>query len=104
MTRRYNDPMLQLKTRPNHALYLRTLRRMGPEVRLRKAFELSAFARALFRTGLERRFPGLDVDALRQLERRWFERRQVRLTQERLDVWAKKMSANQSPAEPREET
>ncbi len=42
---------------------------MGPEARLRKAFELTAFARALLRTGLERRFPHLGPEALRQLER-----------------------------------
>lgn len=45
-----------LKPRPNHAVYLRTLRRMSPEARLRKAFELSALARALFRAGMSRRF------------------------------------------------
>jgi hypothetical protein len=45
------------KARPNHRRYLEILRRMTPEQRLLKAFELSAFARALFVEGLRKRFP-----------------------------------------------
>lgn len=60
--------MLVPKPRPNHQRYLRVLRRMSPAARLRKAFELSSFARALFRTGLGRRFPHLDAAGLRHLE------------------------------------
>jgi hypothetical protein len=59
--------MTSLKPRPNQAIYLRALRAMSPQARLRKAFELSAFARALFRTGLARRFPelsGTELDLL----------------------------------------
>ena len=43
-----NDP----KPRPNHKLYLQTLRNLTPEQRLRKAFELSAFANERFIHGL----------------------------------------------------
>lgn len=46
-----------MKSNPNHRLYLETLRRMTPEERVRKAFELTEFARELFRAGLRRRFP-----------------------------------------------
>lgn len=46
-----------LKERPNHAAYLEVLRRMTPEQRLTKAFELSEATRALFRQGLRERFP-----------------------------------------------
>lgn len=53
--------MASVKPRPNHAVYLSVLRKMGPEARLRKAFELSAFSRALFRSGLSHRFPGLSA-------------------------------------------
>lgn len=60
--------MTELKPKPNHKLYLRVLRRMSPEARLRKAFELSAFARALFRAGLRRRFSRLNAAQLRDLE------------------------------------
>ena len=45
------------KPRPNHALYIRTLRKMTPEQRLRKAFELGEFSRQLFVHGLRKRFP-----------------------------------------------
>lgn len=48
---------MNIKERPNHAMYIRTLRRMSPEARLLKAFELSEFSRQLFLQGLRRRFP-----------------------------------------------
>jgi len=47
------------KPRPNHRLYIETLRRMTPEQRLLKAFELTALSRQLFAEGLRRRFPDL---------------------------------------------
>lgn len=56
-----------MKPRPNHQRYIRVLRRMTPEDRLRKAFELSDFAGALFVRGLEKRFPDLDPDGFREL-------------------------------------
>lgn len=55
------------KPRPNHQLYLQTLRRMTPEQRLLKAFELSALARDLFLHGLRRRFPDVSGDELRRI-------------------------------------
>ncbi|RPJ49716.1 MAG: hypothetical protein EHJ95_08360 [Methanobacteriota archaeon] len=45
------------KPRANHRLYLQILRRLTPEQRLLKAFELSEFSLALFRHGLHARFP-----------------------------------------------
>ena len=39
---------------------------MGPERRLRKAFELSEFSRALFRQGLEHSHPEVEGEALHQ--------------------------------------
>lgn len=48
---------MNIKERPNHAMYIRALRRMSPEARLLKAFELSEFSRRLFLRGLRRRFP-----------------------------------------------
>lgn len=55
------------KNRPNHRLYIQTLRRMTPEARLMKAFELTEFSRQLFLTGLRRRFPDLPEDELKKL-------------------------------------
>lgn len=47
---------MEIKAHPNHYLYLETLRRMTPEQRLAKAFELSAMTKALFLIGLQKRF------------------------------------------------
>ena len=47
------------KQRPNHRLYIETLRNMSPEKRLSKAFELSSFAGQLFLHGLQKRFADL---------------------------------------------
>ncbi len=45
------------KPQPNHQIYLEVLRRMTPEQRLLKAFDLTAFCKAVFRDGLRKRFP-----------------------------------------------
>ena len=71
---RYNAFMTSIKPRPNHAVYLRALRTMSPQARLRKAFELSAFTGALFRTGLARRFPGMSAVEFERLMRNRLER------------------------------
>lgn len=55
------------KPRPQHEAYLRILRAMTPEERLRKAFELSAFSKALFKQGLRQRFPNLTKVELHRL-------------------------------------
>lgn len=49
----------KMKPRPNHRVYLQALRRMTPDERLRKAFELSELCRKLFLHGLRRRFPDM---------------------------------------------
>jgi hypothetical protein len=59
--------MPDMKERPNHALYIQTLRRMTPEQRLAKAFELTEFARELFRQGLRKRHPDLSPEEFHQL-------------------------------------
>ena len=45
------------KPRPNHQLYIEALRRLTPEQRLLKAFELTELSHELFRVGLRQRFP-----------------------------------------------
>jgi CO/xanthine dehydrogenase FAD-binding subunit len=62
------------KPRPNHGVYVRVLRTMTPEQRLRKAFELGAMTRAMFEHGLRRRFPGLSTAALAGLLRERLDR------------------------------
>ena len=58
-----------MKDRPNHRQYIEILRRMTPEQRLRKAFELSEFSRALFVHGLRKRFPDASEEEFRALLR-----------------------------------
>ena len=45
------------KTAPNHSQYLETLAKMGAEKRFIKALELSTITKALFISGLHKRFP-----------------------------------------------
>jgi hypothetical protein len=59
------------KPRPNQQLYLEALRRLTPEQRLLKAFELTDLSRELFRAGLRRRFPAASES---ELERIYLER------------------------------
>jgi len=47
------------KPRPNHRMYLESLRQMTPAQRLAKAFELSEFSKQLFIDGLRKQFPDL---------------------------------------------
>jgi hypothetical protein len=55
------------KPRPQHEAYIEVLRKMTPQQRLAKAFEMSAFTKMLFLEGLKRRFPELSPAELHQL-------------------------------------
>lgn len=56
-----------LKKRPNHRIYLQILRRMTPEQRLLKAFELSEFSKQLFIHGLRQRFSDVSEAEFREI-------------------------------------
>lgn len=56
-----------LKPRPNHQIYLETLRKMTPEERLLKAFDLSLFSQTLFKEGLKVRFPTYTEEQIHEL-------------------------------------
>jgi hypothetical protein len=58
---------MPVKKNPNHAEYIRALRRLGPEGRLRRAFELTEFSRALFLQGLRIRFPEKSDAEIREI-------------------------------------
>ncbi len=58
---------MDIKPRPNHKRYIEILRSMTPEQRLQKAFEMSAFGKALFKKGLRERFPDLSEAEFHQL-------------------------------------
>ena len=47
---------MEIKPHPNHSIYLQALKRMTPEQRLQKAFELSSLTKDLFLHGLRKRF------------------------------------------------
>jgi hypothetical protein len=55
------------KKRPNHQMYLKVLAGMTAEQKLRKVFELSAFAKGLFIHGLRKRFPDVTEDEFRKI-------------------------------------
>ena len=55
------------KPRPNHRRYLEVLRRMTPQERLRKAFELSQFSRTLFVEGLRRLHPDASAEEFQRV-------------------------------------
>ena len=56
-----------IKKNPNHAEYIRMLRRMGPEQRLIRAFELSQFARDLFISGLRKLHSDMPEEQFKEL-------------------------------------
>lgn len=55
------------KQRPNHQRYIEVLRKLTPEQRLLKAFELSSFTKALFIEGLRKRFPNATPEEFKQI-------------------------------------
>ena len=59
------------KPRPNRKLYIEILRRMTPQQRLLKSFELTQMSRDLLRAGLRSRFPDATDE---QIHRMYLER------------------------------
>ena len=55
------------KQRPNHRLYIESLRKMTPEKRLLKAFELSSFSNQLFIYGLRKKYADLSAAEFTQI-------------------------------------
>lgn len=51
----------------SHHAYIKILREMTPEMRLRKAFELTEFSKTLFAHGLRKRFPNLGEEDFNNL-------------------------------------
>ena len=58
---------MDIKPNPNHRQYLMTLIKMGAEKRLLKALELSALTKALFISGLHKRFSDKTDAEIREL-------------------------------------
>ena len=51
----------------NHKLWIDILRKMTSEEKLVKAFEMTEFARDLFKIGLKKRFPDKSEEELNQI-------------------------------------
>lgn len=66
--------MVQLKPQPNRRVYIDALRRMGPEARLAKAFELSEMTHEALRAGLRQRHPHATPEELEELFRQRLDR------------------------------
>jgi hypothetical protein len=56
-----------VKRSPAHKIYIQALRRMSPEERLLRAFELSELANQLFIHGLRKRFPHLPEEEFKKI-------------------------------------
>lgn len=56
-----------IKPNPNHHVYLATLRKMTPEQRLAKAYELSAMTKELFLIGLQKRFSSKSEEEIKAI-------------------------------------
>jgi hypothetical protein len=55
------------KQHPNHRLYIEILRKMTPEKRLLKAFELSSFSNQLFVHGLRKKHADISAVEFTQI-------------------------------------
>ncbi|HUY92914.1 MAG TPA: hypothetical protein VMV10_29560 [Pirellulales bacterium] len=55
------------KPRPNRRQYIEVLRRMTPQQRLAKAFELSELTKRLFKQGLRKQFAELSEEDFHRL-------------------------------------
>jgi len=47
--------------------YIKIVRKLTPEKKLEKCFDLNEFTKALFLTGLRNRFPNLSEDEIKKL-------------------------------------
>ncbi len=65
---------MRLKQQPNRRIYIDTLRRMSPEERLAKAFELSEMTHEALRVGLQQRHPDATPEEIATLFRERLER------------------------------
>jgi len=54
-------------TNNGHREYIKIIRRLTPEERLKKCFELNELTKQLFLTGLKNRFPNLSQEEIKKL-------------------------------------
>lgn len=51
----------------SHKEYIKIIRKLTPEERLKKCFELNELTKQLFLTGLKNRFPGLSKEEIKKI-------------------------------------
>ena len=51
----------------SHKAYIKIIRRMSPEDRLKKCFELNELTKQLFLTGLRNRYPGYSEKEIKKI-------------------------------------
>ncbi|MBC8387133.1 MAG: hypothetical protein ISS13_01615 [Actinobacteria bacterium] len=51
----------------SHREYIKIIRRLTPEEKLKKCFELNELTKKLFLTGLKNRFPNLSQEEIKKL-------------------------------------
>jgi hypothetical protein len=51
----------------SHREYIKIIKRLTPEERLKKCFELNELTKQLFLTGLKNRFPNLSQEEIKKL-------------------------------------
>jgi len=57
---------MNIKQNQNHSIYIKALRKLTPEQRLKRAFDLSDFTKRLFINGLKKRWPNLSEKEFKQ--------------------------------------
>jgi len=55
------------ESRKSHRVYIEVLRKMTPEQRLQKAFDLGEFSKQLFIHGLRKRFPDASPEEFKEI-------------------------------------
>lgn len=58
---------MEVKKRPNHQIYMQTLKKLTPEEKLNIVFGLSQLGRNLFFTGLQARYPDLPKEKVAEI-------------------------------------
>ena len=56
-----------MKKSPDHKEYIKMMRRLSPQDRLKKSFELTELTKSLFLAGIKKRFPHLSDKEIKKI-------------------------------------
>lgn len=65
---------MDLKPEPNRKIYIEILKKMTPEQRLMKSFELTEMSKNLFLQGLKKRFPDKTEKEIKEIKEIYLEK------------------------------